>query len=110
METKILPQEITNPFTASLDLLPPYDKIPEEFKRFSGTKWNKLFNAWFFSGLRSLKLVPREGIDKDKALQHIKVAMGGWDSKHEHKEAGVAYLFSLWFEDTEWERKDVTPH
>ncbi len=99
-----LPKEIDNPFTPSEELLPPYDEIPDEFTRHPGTTWNKLFNDWFFSGLKSLELTPKDGIDKGKALRHIKVAMSGWDSKHEHKESGVAYLMSLWFDDVKWER------
>ena len=103
--SEISPQDITNPCTASLDLLPPLDTIPEEFKRHGGTKWNKLFNDWFFCGLSKLELKAKSGIDKDKALKHIRIAMQGWDSQHEHKEAGVAYLMSLWFADVTWERK-----
>lgn len=101
-EIKFPPQNVTNPFTPSLELLPPYDEIPEEFRRFPGTKWHKLFSDWFFIGLKSLELKPKDGIDREKALKHIKVAMSGFDSKHEHKEAGVAYLMSLWFEDARW--------
>ena len=103
--TKILPQDITNPFIASEILLPPMEAIPEEFKQHGGTKWNKLFNDWFFYGLSKLEFKIKADIDKTKALKHIKIAMLGWDSQHEHKEAGVAYLMSLWFDDATWERK-----
>lgn len=102
--TKYTPQDITNPFTTSESLLPPYAEIPDEFKNFNRqTKWNKLFNDVFYKGLKSLELKPKDGIDKEKAWRHIGIAMRGWDSKHEHKEAGVAYLMSLWFEDVKWE-------
>lgn len=104
---KYEPQEITNPFMPTVKLLPPYDEIPEEFKTHSlSNKWVKLFNDWFFGGLKSLKMTPRDGIDVEKARKHIHIAMTGFDSKHEHKEAGVAYLLSLWFEDPKWERKN----
>ncbi len=107
---ELLPKKVNTPFMASEELLPAYDSIPDEFRRTPGTKWNKLFSDWFFSGLESLDLIPKEGIDKAKALTHIKVAMQGWDSKHEHKEAGVAYLLSLWFEDSSsWTRKANKP-
>lgn len=87
-------------------LLPPYEAIPEQFKRFQGTKWNRLFSAWFFRGLESYCLLPKEGIDESAALRHIRAVMASWEPKHEHKEAGVAYLFSLWFEDAEWVAKE----
>lgn len=84
--------------------LPAYASIPDEFKRRPGTKWNKLFSDWFFGGLKSLRLAPNEGIDKDAALRHIKALMGSFEPKHEHKEAGVAYLMSKYFADAEWEK------
>lgn len=97
-----IPKDIINPFME--ELLPPYKNIPEEFTRHTyNNKWCKLFNDWFFNRLTKLELIPKEGIDQDKALHHIRTAMQGWDSKHEHKEAGVAYLMSLWFEDAKWE-------
>ncbi|MDE1179460.1 hypothetical protein [Paraburkholderia sp.] len=83
--------------------LPDYASIPEEFKR-GNTKWNKLFSAWFYGGLKSLKIAPHEGVDKAAALKHIKALMASWEPKHEHKEAGVAYLMSKYFADVEWER------
>lgn len=103
MGNQYMPKEITSPFMPSEELLPAYDDIPDEFKRFTGTKWNKLFNDMFFYGLKSLTLFPKDGIDKEKAWRHIRIASQGRDSKHEHKAAGVSYLMSLWFEDAKWE-------
>ena len=103
-EIKYLPKDISNPFTPSKELLPPYDDIPDDFKiSFSSNKWLRFFNDMFFKGIRITKLVVKTGIDKDKAFRHIRIAAQGWDSKHEHKEAGIAYLMSLWFDDIEWE-------
>lgn len=103
-EIKYLPKDIVNPFEMSKTLLPPYNDIPDEFKRWPpNTKWGKLFNDMFYFGVSGLQLEPKSGIDADKAFTHIRVAMSGWDSKHEHKEAGCAYLFSLWFKDAKWE-------
>jgi hypothetical protein len=83
--------------------LPAYNSIPDEFK--SGrTKWNDLFSAWFFGGLKSLKIAAKQDIDKSAALKHIRALMKSFDPKHEHKEAGVAYLMSQYFDDAEWER------
>ncbi len=79
-------------------LLPAYNDIPEEFRR-GRTKWNRLFSDWFFGGLEKLELIPHEGIDKNRALIHIRAVMGSFEPKHEHKEAGVSYLLSQWFTD-----------
>jgi len=82
--------------------LPKYAAIPAEFKRHNGTKWNELFSKWFYGGLKSLKVAPKEGIDKNAALRHVKACMASWEPKAEHKEAGVAYLMSQYFADAEW--------
>ncbi len=93
--------DITLAFPANVSSLMP-KSIPEEFYRHPGTKWNKLFSDWFFNGLSSLKLVPKEGVDEKKALRHIRAIMGSFEPKHEEKEAAIAYLFSQWFDDAEW--------
>jgi len=89
----------------ALKMMPALDKIPNEFKEFNQSKWNKLFNDWFFSGLSSLEIIPKQGVDKKKALAHIKTIMGSFEPQHEHKEAAVAYLLSEWFEDAKWEKE-----
>ncbi len=78
-------------------LLPSMEDIPDEFKGGS-TPQNKMFNEWFFKGLQVSALTVKEGINKARALDHLKAVMVSYDPKHEHKEAGVAYLMSLWFE------------
>ena len=85
-------------------ILPKYENIPDKFKR-GNTKWNRLFNDWFFSGLTELKLVPKDGVDKNKALRMIKCCMGSFEPKHEHKEAGVAYMLSGFFKDCSYKKK-----
>lgn len=85
--------------------LPDYTQIPAEFKRMGGTKWNDLFADWFYSGLKSIKLTMNEGVDRTDAMRHIRALMASFEPKHEHKEAGVAYLMSKYFADAEWERK-----
>jgi hypothetical protein len=84
--------------------LPAYASIPDEFKR-GKTKWNKLFSDWFFSGLTSFSVAPADGVDKDKALKHIRALMASFEPSHEHKEAGVAYLMSKYFADAQWQKK-----
>ena len=93
------------------ELIPKYEDIPEEYKKSYSKdkhieKMKKLFNVSFFLGLKSLTLVPNEGIDKDKAWQHIRCIMGSFEPKHEHKEAACVYMLSEWFKDAEWENAD----
>lgn len=101
-------QDVTNLAVAfgcrAMELMPPYKDIPDDYKR-GHTKWNKLFNDWFFGGLKSLDVAPKKGIDKQKALTHIRAIMVSFEPQHEHKEAGVAYLMSEWFEDAQWSKK-----
>jgi hypothetical protein len=84
-------------------LLPPYDSIPAEFKRDSNP-WCQVVYTWFFNGIKrgvvdSWKAKP--GIDKGAALAHVKACLASWEPKHEHKEAGCAYLLDMWFEKPE---------
>lgn len=80
------------------ELMPAYSDIPEEFKSRSN-KWTKVVSDWFYSGLKEVVWTPKEGIDKEDALRHIKAVMGSWEPKHEHKMAGCAFLLSEFFED-----------
>lgn len=78
-------------------LMPTMEEIPEEFRSGAGTPWNRWQAEWFFSGLKS-RPTPKPGIDLDAAMRHLGTIQGSFDPKHEHKEAAVAYLASLWFE------------
>lgn len=82
-------------------LAPPYKEIPQEF-RDGRTEWNALVNDWFFRGLKELKSQPKADIDRADALGHLRAILASFDLSHEHKEAAVAYLLSLWFENPEW--------
>lgn len=78
-------------------LLPPYASIPDEFKDHYG-QWNKLASGWFFGGLpKGTAFIPKDGIDAGKAVAHLRAILVSFEPKHEHKEAGVAYLMSKWF-------------
>ena len=80
------------------ELLPPYDKLPEDFQR-RRNSWTNMVDRWFFSGLpKDTPIVVKEGIDGQKALRHIKTIMSSFQPKHEHKTAGCAYLLSIWFQ------------
>lgn len=84
-------------------LLPAWKDIPEEFKN-ERTKWNKVVSDWFFHGLKNCIWKPKEGIEADKALRHVQAIMSSFEPKHEHKEAGCAYLLSLFFDDVKYEK------
>ncbi len=106
---EILPQEIDDiqmAFPAGImHLMPKMEDIPEEFRAGGHTKWNRFFNDMFFSRIEDLEFDGKEGIDAETAWRHIRCISGSFEPKHEHKEAAVAYLMSLWFEDVRWTKK-----
>lgn len=81
--------------------LPPIDEIPDEFKNMNNeTKWNKIVSRWFFAGLPpDTEVFPKDGVDPSKALRAVGAILRSFAPKHEHKEAGCAFLLSEWFED-----------
>lgn len=82
-------------------LMVPYESIPENFRRGRGEarKWVEFQQAWFFHGIKGAEFKPKAGIDQKAALSHLAAIQRSWDPPHEHKEACVAYLASLWFDD-----------
>ena len=90
---------LTQAFPAGImHLLPAYEDIPSQFKLGSGVAWNAWQAKWFYRGLDESDLpTPVDGVDYDIAMRHLKTIQGSWEPKHEHKEAAVAYLASLWF-------------
>src|SRR2546425_1095965 len=78
-------------------LMPPYDEIPEEFRR-GRTVQNAFFNKWFFSGADATGFTAKTGINATLAWRHLTAIASSYEPKHEHKEAAVAYLLSQWFE------------
>ncbi len=102
--------DVTAVFPGSIrHLMPAYNELEAKYRQNYGTWGSKLFSDWFFCGITSSDgLVPREGIDKAKALRHISAVMRSFEPKHEHKEAACAFLFDQWFdgERSNWERAD----
>lgn len=79
-------------------LMPAYKDIPAEFKS-SSNYWANWQSKWFFDGLKPEDMpTPKPGIDLDTAMRHLGAINRSFEPKHEHKQAGVAYLASLWFE------------
>lgn len=82
------------------ELTPAWKDIPEEFKR-SDTPEVRLFGRLFAGVPIKVGLKAREGVDGTKALRVLKVVMGSYTLKHEHKTAGWAMLCREWFEIVE---------
>lgn len=97
--TKYLPTALDDLDVAfggkAMQILPPYNAIPDEFKR-GDNPWAKWAGDWFFEGLERYP-VANEGIDLHLAMRNLGAAQRSFEPKHEHKQAGVAYLASLWF-------------
>lgn len=94
------PQEVTDldiAFGANIEKLMPKG-IPKDFYR-GRTEQNDIVSKWFYNGLpKGTEFIPKEGIDKNKALRHIKAILVSFEPSHEDKEASCAYLLSQWFE------------
>lgn len=93
------PQQISDvmlAFPASVigTLLPPMSEIPQEFHD-SRNPWCKIASDLFFNGGHLPK--SRHGVDRNNAARHLRAVLGSFEPKHEHKEAGAAYLMSLWY-------------
>ncbi len=80
----------------AMQILPPMTEIPTEFHT-GESPWCKWQREWFFEGLKSVPAA-KDGIDQRMAIRCLAVVQGSFAPKHEHKEAGVAYLASLWLE------------
>lgn len=90
-------------FPASLgELLPPWEIIPEDFKDLNDrTDWNRFVTKLFFFGwakaAESFTVYLHPDIDGDFAMRHLRVLLGSYEPKHEHKMAAVSWLMSRWF-------------
>jgi hypothetical protein len=90
------PHEIKrNQFADVMALMPPHKDIPREFNT-DQNEWTRWQRKWFYEGLDGTP-EPKAGIDADKAMRHLATIQRSWSPKHEHKEAAVAFLASLWF-------------
>lgn len=80
------------------EFLPAMGDIPKEFHH-RDNQWNKFICNWFYNGLKEWP-VAVEGVSSKQAVAHIKVILGSFEPKHEHKITGCAYLASLWFKES----------
>jgi hypothetical protein len=81
------------------ELAPAWNDIPDEFKR-SDTPEVRLFGILFAGATlpAGATVQAREGVDQEKALRVLRVVMGSYALKHEHKVASWAMLCREWFE------------
>lgn len=95
-------------------LMPKYKDIPDEFRRggAGANRWLNFQRDWFYGGVENLEATPKDGVDPTLAMRHLSAIQRSWQPKHQHKEAAVAYLASLWFDEIKWEmaaRKEKKP-
>lgn len=110
----ITPQPIDDvdfAYPASVKHLMPSGQEYETYRQnwFHGTTWGfKLFNEWFYSGVKGLAMIPKEGINPELATRHIIAIMRSFEPQHEDKTAACAYLLEHWFESATWEPLPTT--
>lgn len=77
--------------------LPAWDDIPGEFKC-SRNEYARVASSLFFNGgrLSDFGLTIKDELDDGDVMRALRACLGSFDPKHEHKEAGVAYMLSQW--------------
>lgn len=93
----------------ALDYMPPREECEAALNALPnrGREWRDLQSRWFFEGLPAeTRFKPKEGIDLPTALRHLSLIQGSFAPQHEHKEAAVAYLASLWFKSVKIPKRD----
>ena len=75
------------------------EAMPDEQEK----KWRDFQRHWFFRGLpETVEFDLADGIDGNTAFRHLGAIQGSYAPQHQHKEAAVAYLASLWFTDVRY--------
>ena len=98
----IVIDDATMAFPVSISyLMPAWEDIPAEFRNFNDrqNKWLRFQRDWFFTGITKQKVVMRDGFSEADAFRHLAAIQRSYEPKHQHKEAAIAYLASLWFVD-----------
>lgn len=87
--------------------MPIYDTLPDDFKQHNGNVYCKAVATWFFKGAAGTSerleigdkiFTPKPGVDGPKAVAAIRAVLVSFQPKHEHKEAGCAFMLSEWFD------------
>lgn len=86
-------------FGARMSDYPPYDSIPEEFRRGHSVA-NRVVSTIFFRGgkLEDFGLRLKAGVHPTAFYGALKAMLCSFDPKHEHKEAACAWLVSEYTE------------
>lgn len=104
------PAELTDADRAfpahALDWMPAEEDIPDEWYR-DGHWANRLWSARFYNGLEMLRLDPVDGVDAEKAWNHLEAISRSFSPRHQHKMAALGYLTSLWFQGATWKSSAV---
>ena len=91
-----------------VELTPVYEAIPRKFRtEVWDNLWLNLFRDVFAGQADELQLLPAAGVDPDQAWRHLRVVMGTFGTKHEHKEIGWVWLASRWFCAARWKHQGM---
>lgn len=76
-------------------LLPPWDEIPEEFKRSGGNQYTALAEAIFYGApMPNGEIKMKPGFSPEAMNRAVRAHLQSWGTKHEHKIAGVGYIIA----------------
>lgn len=80
--------------------LPLMKELPEAFRDYHGhNPWLAAAGQIFSVGIpTTTRIHLKEGVDGELALRHLRVCLGSYEPRHEHKIAGVGWLMSRWFD------------
>ena len=79
-------------------LIPPWDEIPEKFRNFS-SGYEELASHGCFYAVEFRQEVLADGIKAELAIRHLTAVARSFEPKHEHKQAAIAFLISLWLKE-----------
>lgn len=80
-------------------LMPAYAEIKDWARTPEAQPFIAFQRTWFFQGLAGdTELHLKPDINYTKAIRHLRCIQGSFEPKHEHKEAGVAWLLHQWSE------------
>jgi len=99
------PRDVDLAFPCGMRYYVPPGEIPREFQ-----SMDNVFTQWgmsVFSGTTPPKgeVHLREGFDLEDVKKRVRVSLGDWEPKHEHKRALVGYMLAVAFEF----KPEVTP-
>jgi hypothetical protein len=81
-------------------LIPPWNDIPDEFKNFSSGH-EELASYACFHPVEFRQEALTDGVSAKLATRHLSAVARSFEPKHEHKEAAIAFLISLWLKKGE---------